>query len=215
MLNKKYFIIFILIVTNFATNGQTATLSAGGWRTSNNNPFTRITGSNNLATKIYRIECTALVDTSILQFRIIVDGTPIQATFQEGSYVVVEGKQIAIEQLSQGTMVRGAWTIIQEPEIAATTVPWNYYPSLSNDLLVASLKVEQEFLISINYSTINCSNTSFNVFINGQPVKDTNNNTLIFLEGSTVYGKGKSILIRATGACTNNMPIVGDLKLAK
>jgi hypothetical protein len=112
-------------------------------------------------------------------------------------------------------MVKGAWAIIQEPEISATTIPWNYYPSLSNDLLVASLKVEQEFLISINYATINCSNTSFNIFIDGQPIKDANNNTLIFLEGSTVYGKGKNIVIRATGACTNNTPIGGDLKLAK
>jgi hypothetical protein len=215
MLNKTYFIALILAMANFGVNAQTASLSAGGWRTSNDNPFTRITGTNNLTTKIYRIECTTLVDPSILQFRIIVDGSPIPATFQEGSYVVVAGKEIAIEQISQGTMIRGSWAIIQEPEVSATTIPWNYYPSLTTDLLVASLKVEQEFLISINYLTNNCSNTSFVIFIDGQPVKDANNRVLKFIEGSTVYGKGKSVVIRASGTCSNNTPIAGDLKLIK
>ncbi|WP_158861010.1 hypothetical protein [Lunatibacter salilacus] len=215
MSNRNCFIVFVLLVINFVAYGQTATLSQGGWRTTNDNPFTRLSVSNSLESKIYRIECISLVDASILQFRIIVDGKPIQATFQEGSNVVVEGKEIAIEQLSQGTMVKGSWAIIQEPERLAVSIPWNYYPSLSNDLLVAALKVEQEFLMSLNYGTTNCSNTSFTVFIDGIPVKDKNNITLNFLEGSTIYGKGRTILIRALGSCTNNMPIVGDLKLVK
>ena len=215
MKNKNFLIVIILIATCFVAKGQTATLSTGGWRTSNDNPFTRITIGSNLETKVYRIECTTLVDASILQFRIIIDGVPVQATFQEGSYIVVEGKEIAIEQLSQGSMIKGTWAILQEPEKLATTIPWNYYPSFTNNLLVADLKVEQEFLLSINYTTINCSNTSFIVFIDGQPVKDSSNNTLKLLAGSTIYGKGKSILIRAAGVCTNNTPIAGDLKLNK
>jgi hypothetical protein len=213
-MKKEYFISLVLLCSFLKINGQTPILSAGGWRTSNTNTFTKITGSNNLDTKIYRLDCTSLVDASILQFRIFVDGLPIQATFQEGSYVVVEGKEIAVEQVNQGTMAMGTWTILQQPELAATNIPWNYYPSLSNDLLVASLKTEQEFLISINRTSY-CTNTSFIVFIDGQPVKDRNNNTIIFLEGSTIYAKGKSIVIRATGTCTNNNPITGDLKIKK
>lgn len=150
-----------------------------------------------------------------MQFKITVDGTVIEAMFQEGSSVVVEGKEIAIQQLTHGTMVKGTWAIIQQPEKSAITIPWNYYTSLSNDLLVSSLKMEQEFLLSINYHTPQCSNTSFTVMIDGQPVIDENNTILKFFEGSTIYGKGKYITIRATGTCNKNTPIAGDLKLIK
>ncbi|MCM4155993.1 hypothetical protein [Gramella sp. AN32] len=213
MIVKSIFTLIVFMISFFGAQGQT--LSSGGWRTSVDNPFTRITVSNNLETNIYKIECTTLVDAPILQFKITVDGTVVQAIFQEGSYVVVEGKMITIQQLTPGIMVKGTWAIIQQPETSAITIPWNYYTSLSNDLLVATLKVEQEFLLSINYSTLNCSNTSFTVFIDGLPVKDENNNILKFLEGSTIYGKGKLITIRATGTCNNNTPIGGDLKLSK
>lgn len=191
------------------------TLSAGGWRTSTGNPFTKITANNNLGVKVYRIECTNMVDATILQFKITVDGVDLLATFQEGSSVVVEGATIAIQQLTPGTMVKGTWAIIQQTDIPASTIPWNYFPSLTTDLLVASLKVDQEFLLSINYSSASCSNTSFIVFIDGQAVKDASGNTLKFLEGSTVYGKGKSVVIRASGTCTGNNSVNGDLKIKK
>lgn len=215
MKNRIYLTLLILSITHFGIIGQTATMSTGGWRTSTENPKTRITATNNLSSKIYRINCITLVDATILQFRIIVDGTPIQPTFQEGSFVVVEGKEIFIEQTTPGAMIIGTWTIVQESERAALTLPWNYYTSLTNDLLIASLKVEQEFLLSINSTSINCTGTSFTIFIDGQAVKDANNNIMKFLEGSTIYGKGKNILIRASGSCTLNSPIVGDLKLSK
>ena len=210
---KSFLTLIILFLSCFVAKAQT--LSSGGWRTSTANPFTRITASNNLGTKLYRIDCTNMVDNSILQFRITVDGAAIQATFQEGSYIVVEGNDVTIQQLGSGTMVKGTWTILQQPDILATTIPWNYFPTLTNDLLVASLKVEQEFLLSINYTSINCANTSFTVFIDGQPVKDASNNVLKFLEGSTIYGKGKYITIRASGTCATNSAIYGDLKLRK
>lgn len=213
---KQNGILLILIMLFFfRVDAYAQTLSSGGWRTSSDNTFTRITANSNLGPKIYRLECTNMTDNAILQFKITVDGVIIPTTFQEGSNVVVEGSNVAIQQITPGVMVKGTWTIIQQTDIPATTIPWNYYPSLTNELLIASLKVEQEFLLSINYNSANCTNTSYSIMIDGQPVKDANNNNLKFLEGSTLYGKGKSVTIRANGTCTGNNPIYGDIKLKK
>lgn len=191
-------------------------LLTGGWSTSNSNRFTRITGTSNLDSKVYRIDCTMMVDTSVLQFNIIVDGITIPASFFEGSYVVVEGKNIAIQQANPGKMVKGTWKVIQVPEIPPVSVQWAGYPKINKDILIAALKTEQEFVVSINYTSLNCSNTTMTVYIDGTPVKDNNNNILTFWEGSSIYGKGKNIVIRVAGSCAgNNDPVYGDLKLKK
>lgn len=212
-MGRAFYILVIFILSCSGLMGQT--LMSGGWRTSTANPYTRITAGSIPGTRVYRLDCTTLADNSILQFKIIADGTEIPATMQEGSYVVVEGNNIAIQQLNPGTMVKGTWTILQQFETPASVIPWTYYPSLNNDLLIASFKVEQEFLLSINSTSPNCTNTSFTVFIDGQAVKDASNKPLKFLEGSTLYGKGKYVTIRASGTCTPDSPIYGDLKINK
>lgn len=205
---------FLLFIQPIAAQPQPELL-AGGWSTSNANRFTRITGTGNLDSKVYRIECTMMVDTAILQFNIFVDGITIPASFFEGSYVVVEGKNVAIQQVNPGKMVKGTWKVIQQPEIAPTSIPWAGYPKLDKDILVTSLKTEQEFVLSINYTSTSCSNTAMTVYIDGVPVKDNNNNVLTFWEGSSVYAKGKYIVIKTTGACTGANPVYGELRLKR
>ena len=152
---------------------------------------------------------------TIVQFNIIVDGFVQLVTFHEGSNIAIEGKNIAIKQITPGRMIKGTWKIIQQPEIAAYTLPWAYVPRVNTDLLIAVLKDEQEFLLSINYTSTNCTNTSMTVLIDGQPIRDNANNIITFWEGSTLYGKGKTVAIRPLGTCTGNNTINGDLKLKK
>jgi archaellum component FlaG (FlaF/FlaG flagellin family) len=214
-MNKKFLILALCIIGAFQSNAQ-STMNMGGWSTGNSSRYTRITGTGNLDQKIYQIECTTMLDGVALQFNVIVDGVTLPVTFHEGSYVAVEGKSIALQQVNPGKMIKGTWKIIQQPDLLATTLPWSFFPAINSDMLVANLKTEQEFLLSINYTSTNCTNTSFTVIIDGQPVKDAANNTLVFWEGSTIYGKGKSILIRASGTCSNvNATVNGDLKLRK
>lgn len=213
---KKNIFVLCAILINLGLNvNAQVTMGSGGWSTSNANRYTRITGTNNLDNKVYQIECTYMTDNDILQFRLIVDGVTLPVTFHEGSYVTVEGKSIAIQQITPGKMIRGTWKIIQQPEISANSSSWNYVPRVNADMLIASLKTEQEFLLSINYSSTNCTNTSMTVIIDGQPVLDNNNNPLIFWEGSTIYGKGKTVVIRAAGTCTGNNTVNGDFKIKK
>lgn len=190
-------------------------MSAGGWTTSNAARYTRITGTNNLDTKVYQVESTYFADSDVLQFNLIVDGVTLPVTFHEGSSVAVEGKSIAIQQTAAGKMFRGTWKIIQQPEVGATTLPWGFVPKVNADQVVATLKTEQEFLLSINFSSTGCTNTAMTVYIDGQPVRDAANNVLTFWEGSTVYGKGKLVVIRPTGTCSATGMIAGDLKLRK
>lgn len=212
----KQLFLFLLIVFAINTGPLRAQdLNAGGWTTSNSSMFTRITGTNNLNNYVYRIECTTLADNDILKFNVIVDGVTIPVSFYEGTYIAVEGKNIALQQISPGKMIKGSWKIIQQPEVAATTLPWVLSPKLNTEMLIANLKTEQEFLLTINYTSSNCTNTGMTVMIDGQPIKDNNNNVLTFAEGSTIYAKGKTVTLRVTGNCTGNNAVTGELKLRK
>lgn len=211
---KKLMLFITLAVSVKMLNAQT--MGAGFWSTNNTNGYTRITVSNNPDNKVYQIESTYNTDTDVLLYNVIVDGVMLPITFHEGTTVVVEGKNIAIRQVAPlKKMIRGTWKVVQQAEIAANIFQWFFVPRINVDQLIASLKTEQEFLLTITPQSPNCTNTSFMVIIDGQPVKDDNNNVLIFPEGSTISGKGKVISLRATGTCTGNNTINGTLNLKK
>jgi hypothetical protein len=211
---KKCILLFVFGVS--ITNSDAQTMSAGLWSTNNAIGYTKITVSNNPDNKVYQIESAYTQDNDVLLYNIIVDGVTLPITLHEGSTVVVEGKNIAIKQVAPlKKMSRGTWKVLQQPEIAATNFQWFFVPRLNVDQLIASLKTEQEFLLSITSLSPNCTNTSMTVIIDGQPVKDDNNNVLILPEGSTISGKGKVISLRAVGVCTGNNTINGILNLKK
>jgi hypothetical protein len=211
---KKIILLIVFAVSLKALHAQI--LSTGFWSTNNTNGYTKITVSNNLDNKVYQIESTYSQDNDVLLYNIIVDGVTLPITFHEGSAVVVEGKSIAIRQVAPlKKMIRGTWKVLQQPEVAATNFPWFFVPRINVDQLIASLKTEQEFLLTITSLSPNCTNTNMTVIIDGQPVKDDNNNVLILPEGSTIYGKGKVISLRATGVCSGNNTINGTLNLKK
>lgn len=213
---KRYLLLFLFIASGLTTIAQTMAteLLWGGWMTTNTTRYTRITVSPNLPQQVYRIESILLTDTSTLQYNIIVDGVVQPNSFHEGSVVVVEGKDIAIQQINPGPMVNGIWRMIQKPAAAATSIPWAGYARFNKDILVASLKTEQEFVLSINNNIPNCTATAMQVIIDGVPVKDATNQPLVLLSGSSVYGRGKLVSLRPIGNCTGTTNAVyGSLKL--
>jgi hypothetical protein len=213
---KRYLVLLLLIGASLSTIAQTMAneLLWGGWMTTNANRFTRITVSPNLPQQVYRIESVLFTDTSTLQYNVIVDGVAQPTSFYEGSVVVVEGKDIAIQQVNLGASLSGTWRMIQRPAAAATSIAWAGYARLNKDILVASLKTEQEFVLSINNNIPNCTATAMNVLVDGVSVKDANNQPLVLVSGSSVYGRGKVITLRPIGNCTGvNNPVSGSIKL--
>ncbi len=205
--------ILLLITCFIATFSHSQnTLNAGGWSTTGPGSYTRITATNNLDQKVYSIQNTIMMDTDIIEFEIIADGVIIPAKMYEGGFVAVEGKSIFIRQTKPGRMIKGSWKTIQQSETQATVITWTGYPSLNKDILVANLKTEQEFIIEI-HGSIDCNDATFQVFIDNVPVKDNNNNTLTFWNGSSLLGKGKSVVVRVNGSCTNTQTVSGYLKL--
>src|SRR5215213_7049609 len=175
---KGFILLFLLGVSFNIINAQT--MSAGFWSTNNAIGYTKITVSNNPDNKIYQIGSTYVQDDDVLRYNIIVDGVTLPITLHEGSTVVVEGKNIAIKQVPPlKKMSTGTWKVIQHQEIAATNFQWFFVPRVNVDQLIASLQTEQEFLLTITSLSPNCTNTSVTVIIDGQPVKDNNNNVLV------------------------------------
>ncbi len=213
----KRFVIFLMLAgSSLCAAAQTMAgeLLWGGWVTTNTARFTRITVSANLPQQVYRIESVLLTDTSTLQYNVIVDGVAQPVSFYEGSVVVVEGKDIAIQQVSTGPMVNGTWRMMQKPAAAATSIPWAGYARFNRDILVTSLKTEQEFVLSVNNNIPNCTATAMYVLIDGVMVKDTANQPLVLQSGSSVYGRGKQVTLRLIGNCTGvNNPVSGSIKL--
>jgi hypothetical protein len=188
----------------------------GGWTTANTSRYTVINSGPTTTNRVYRIDCIGIAnDADIYQAEVIVDGVKVPNVLVEGSFVIVEGKQIAIRQVGNGAKVRGTWKVIQQADVATEKNPWSGYPTLNKDMQVMSLKREQEFVLSINLSSTGCTGTSMIVYIDGNAVKDSAGNPIVFAEGSSINGKGKDVSIRVSGTCGNFNFIAGDLKIVK
>lgn len=103
--------------------------------------------------------------------------------------------------------------MLHQGEIVSTDIPWSCTPSANADMLIASLKTEEEFVLHINVNSLNCSNTSFIVMIDGQVLLDKTKKPLVFWHGSSVYGKGKMVAIRASGTCEPGHTVNGIFTL--
>jgi hypothetical protein len=213
-MTRKYYLLVLLATVAVFAKAQVPEFFIGGWNTATANRFTRITVSPNLVQQVYRLECTMMSDTDIVQFNVIADGVLQPVSFYEGSVVLIEAKDIALQQVTPGAFFSGNWKLVQKPAIAAVSIPWAGYAKLNKDILVASLKTEQEFVLSLNQTSSNCTATSMTVFIDGVVVKDNANLPLVFAPGSSIYGRGKLITLRPTGNCIGNTnPVYGSLKL--
>jgi archaellum component FlaF (FlaF/FlaG flagellin family) len=212
---KKYCLLLLLVLCAALASAQTVPeFFTGFWTTATSNRFTRITASPGLTQQVYRLESIMQSDANILQFNIIADGVVLPVSFYEGSVVLVEAKEIAIQQVTPGVVFAGTWKVVQKVPVAPITTTWAGYAQLNRDILIASFKTEQEFVLSVNGTSTNCTNTAMTVFIDGVVVKDNNNQPLIFAPGSSIYGKGKVITLRPSGTCTGNTnPVYGTLKI--
>lgn len=207
---------FLLVLTQEAISQSQPELLVGGWTTSNAVKATVINTPAIQTSRIYRIDCsTTPTDGNINQVEIIVDGVSLPYYLVEGSFIMVEGKNIAIKQIGNAPIVKGTWKVIQQAEITPEKINWNGYPALNREMLVADFKTEQEFVLTINLISTGCTTTAMIVYVDGNPVMDSNGAPLSFSQGSSINGKGKRIHIRVSGTCGSASFVAGDFKIAK
>lgn len=190
-------------------------LFIGGWKTSDSTSLTTITGYPLEKSKTFRISCTELVDADVVQFRFYVDGKTIITPLNEGGSVFIQGKSIFIEQVDNGVNYLATWEVVQEEELEFERAVWVVYPQEGTQSLVASFEEDQEFVLSLNRTSNGCTNGKMTVIIDGQPVKDYQNKTINFLEGSSIIGKGKNVSVVVTGTCADKSKFYGEIKLHK
>lgn len=196
--------------TNVATH-----LYHGGWKTSGSIKLTTITAVPLEKSKVFRISCTELVDANILEFRLLVDGKTIIAPLNEGGSVFIQGKSVFIEQMDDGVNFLATWEAVQEKPLDFEQSTWVVYPKNDSQSLLAAFEEEQEFVLSINLKSNGCSDGRMTVFIDGNAVTDKDGNTIEFLEGSSVIGKGKIVSVLVSGTCTQNNKFYGSIKIHK
>lgn len=190
-------------------------LFIGRWKTSNSSRLTTITANPLDRSRVFRISCLELVDTDVIRFQFLVDDKSIIAPLNEGGSVFIEGKSVFIEQTEDGVNKLSSWEVVQEPQLAYEQVTWVVHPQEGSQSLIAAFEKEQEFVLGMSSGSINCSNGSMIVIIDGKEVRDKNNKIMQFLEGSNLIGKGKTITVAVSGNCAPKSYFSGYIKINK
>jgi hypothetical protein len=201
-------------------------LFIGGWRTSQEYKQTTITAQPLDDPKVFRLKIVELVDSNPVQFKISADDkepftTPL---LFEGGAVFVEGTTIFIEQVSGGAIGLATWEVVQEPPVDYELAKWSAPPMADREVLVCSLIKDQQFVLSFNLHSKDkfdadtaalCWNGLMRVKVDGQFVEDSTGEPRIFLEGSSIIGKGRQVSIVVTGECSSTEMFKGSIKLRK
>lgn len=194
------------------------TLYGGSWSTANPDRMTVIAAGGNQTARVFRITAPAAPPEDVLRFGLVVDGVAIPMQIYQGGSAVVEGKSIAIQQVNPGPILRGSWAVLQAVDVLAETINWYAYPDINREVLVASLATEQDFVLGITGGGPNCRATSMTVTIDGTPVMGPTRRPIVFPEGSQFLGRGKSIVVQASGTCLQppgGAPVQGTLRIRK
>lgn len=206
-------LILILACFSFLANAQSK-LYKGGWKVSDSQTFTRITAQPLDSARIFRLSNIEIVDGNVAQFRVNADGTSQIIVVEEGGSVFVEAQSVSVTQRRSGTYAQGIWEIVND-STPHTSLSWKFFPQTNSRITVASFKQDRTFVVSLNSSTIGCSNGTMVVFVDGEPVKDDRGRTLNLLAGSSIIGTGKVVEIKASGTCSTGDGFMGSLSFAR
>lgn len=151
------------------------------------------------------------------KFRLIVDGVKLPLPFFEGGQVVVEAKQVAIEQINEGVIMGGAWEVIQEAQIPAIVSRWEVPTVIDEFVLLGSFKTEVEAVIQF-YSAAspvpsNGERAYAKVFCDGNSLL-ANGEALLLPQGSSVVCRAKTFGLQIAVPHPNPKSVLlGELKL--
>lgn len=206
---------------NLENNESQTHLYAGGWNTSDKERFSKIIATDLESPKLFLIKAMEFIDADLIKFKIHVDGKTISEPFHEGGNVLVEGKNITIEQLNEGAHTYSTWQVVQEPEIEFDSFAWEVDLSdgIVEPTLVASFTTEREFILDFNITTSDMKDVAImEVIIDGKSVtRDEPGNPLaMFLEGNSLIGKGKVVAVMIAKSGSNDTKkFSGSIKLRK
>lgn len=165
--------------------------------------------------KIFKISCTPIVDSKNARFYLYPYQNTNHYEMNEDGCMLLEGKNVIIEQQYDGTYLNGSWEIVKLDSIDFYTFSWVANPNYGKTSILA-MQTEVEFNISINLKSNNCQNGKMIIFVDGFPISDKNGNRIKFSEGSSVIGKGKVVEVQTEGTCSQLFDgFVGQIKIRK
>jgi len=188
----------------------------GGWKTTIKHKSAQITGQPLMNNKLFIIGTMIFEDSSIAtQFRVVADGVILDPPFIEGSSILVEARDLVIEQINDGTFYTGSWEVVQEPYLPQQTFSWQVPSNPGEPFTLATFKNETEAIISFGYSTRPVStdaDTTYRIYIDGEPLKAKDGADLLINQGNSIIVRGKLLAIQVAENLFQGTTLYGSLK---
>lgn len=190
----------------------------GGWKTTAKHKKSQITAVPLASPKIFKIGTISdnQKNAKPCKFRVVADGQALYFPVAEEGYILVEAKDISIEQINDGTFFVGTWEVIQEPQLPQIPIQW-VVPALEGEVAtLASFKAETEAIVSFNYSTDPASpetDSLVRVFVDGKALKSSDGGDLTLIQGSSIYLRGKILGVQVAQGLPPDRNFGGELKI--
>ncbi|OPA87628.1 hypothetical protein BFW87_23580 [Pseudomonas fluorescens] len=190
----------------------------GGWKTTAKHKKSQITAVPLASPKIFKIGTISDSSTNAKpsKFRIIADGQVLYFPVAEEGYILVEAKDISIEQVNDGTFFVGSWEVIQEPQLSQVSVQWVVPAQEGEMATLASFKTETEAVFSFNYSKDPASPETdclVKLFVDGKVLKNSDGGDLTLVQGSSIYIRGKVLGVHVAQGLPPDRDFGGELKI--
>lgn len=231
---KFYILIFTLVYSVWNIKAQGDMFLEGSWATSTKD----IVNSNNQYFNIQTItispfeedqlmiftSTTEENDNIVKAFQILQDNLTWGPVLWEGGEAIIEASNLEVRQLDDNQnspfIYKGNWGII-----SSATHPKGFFKSkwiahnngspIKLRTMVAFFKKEREFVLSVDNSTIGCTEGYVEIYINGTVIREDRPGTVTpkrFYPGSSFYAKGHRISIKSFAQCDSGKGISGTFK---
>lgn len=187
---------------------------SGTWVVNQDNPTSKITLASFATPQVFALESDISFDDISNSTATIITGNTMSwlVGLVEGGTLFVEAKSITI-QLSKGDRMSGRWSIVRKPLVPAIVGTLDRLGAIDHGAI--DFQTSQEFVVGlINYkANAGYGNFTFTLAIDGKPIKDSTGADLYYAAGNTVYGSGKSVVLRQGYTVTSgtSLPPPGPL----
>jgi hypothetical protein len=191
---------------------------SGGWKTTVKHKKAQITAQPLVTNKVFKIGTTTdnQKNENPAKFRVIADGEVLFFPVAENGSVLVEAKEISIEQVNEGTFFTGSWEVIQEPQLSQVAVDWVIPAKEGEVATLASFKTETEAVLTFGFSTQPPSpevDSLIKIFVDGKVLKTRDGVDLTICQGSSIILRGKIIGVQVFQGLPVEMNFGGKLKI--
>lgn len=209
---RKFFLVLVFFIIANPALSQNSSLFIGGWKLNGKDRSITLVNPPFSESKVFFLSCVSL-DRRDARFSIRDESRQIIAELIEGGSAIVEGRTIHIRQTAEGEAAFCTWNILEESETFKEEATWVGFPN-GRQVLLAAFQENRRFVFTLNKST-GCTDESANLIVDGNVVKDIDNNKLTIFEGVSFIGQGKIISAILNGTCDPNMNLSGTLSIPR